>query len=131
VTSLRANLPGHPDNLSTGADGRIWCAMVSPVNAAAEWLAPRMPGLRRLLWKLPDRLQPQIKPEVWAVAFDPDTGEAVAGLHTEHPSFGMVTGRSRRPVVDGMHRRTGRRPLRRTGEIRLMTRTWPASVRQP
>ena len=92
VTPLVANLPGHPDNLSTGADGRIWVAMVLPVNAAAEWLAPRLPALRKLLWKLPDRLQPQIKPEVWAVAFDPDTGEAVAGLHTEHPSFGMVTG---------------------------------------
>jgi sugar lactone lactonase YvrE len=92
VTTLRANLPGHPDNLSTGADGRIWVALVSPVNAAAEWLSPRWPALRKLLWKLPDRWQPQIKPEVWAVAFDPDTGEAVAGLHTEHPSFGMVTG---------------------------------------
>jgi sugar lactone lactonase YvrE len=92
VTTLRANLPGHPDNLSTGADGRIWVALVSPVNAAAEWLSPRWPALRKLLWKLPDRWQPQIKPEVWAVAVDPDTGEAVAGLHTEHPSFGMVTG---------------------------------------
>jgi sugar lactone lactonase YvrE len=92
VTPLVSNLPGHPDNLSTGADGRIWCAIVSPVNAAAEWLAPRWPALRKLLWNLPDRLQPQIKPEVWAVAFDPDTGDAVTGLHTEHPSFGMVTG---------------------------------------
>jgi sugar lactone lactonase YvrE len=92
VTTLVANLPGHPDNISTGADGRIWVAMVSPVNAAAEWFAPRAPVLRKLLWLLPDRLQPQIKPEVWAVAFDPDTGAPVAGLRTEHPSFGMVTG---------------------------------------
>jgi sugar lactone lactonase YvrE len=92
VTPLAVNLPGHPDNISTGADGRIWVALVSPVNAAADWLAPRWPALRKLLWKLPDRLQPQIKPEVWAVAFDPDSGEAVAGLRTEHPSFGMVTG---------------------------------------
>lgn len=92
VTPLAVNLPGHPDNISTGADGRIWVAMVSPVNAAADWLAPRWPALRKLLWKLPDRLQPQIKPEVWAVAFDPDSGKAMAGLHTEHPSFGMVTG---------------------------------------
>nr|WP_083906384.1 SMP-30/gluconolactonase/LRE family protein [Mycobacterium sp. JS623] len=92
VTPLVANLPGHPDNISTGADGRIWVAMVSPVNAAAEWLAPRWPALRKLLWKLPDRLQPQIKPEVWAVAFDSDTGKVVAGLRTTHPSFGMVTG---------------------------------------
>lgn len=92
VTPLRANLPGHPDNLSTGADGRIWCAMVSPLNTAAEWLAPRWPALRKLLWKLPDKLQPQIKPEVWAVAFDPDTGDVVAGIRCEHPHFGMVTG---------------------------------------
>lgn len=92
VTPLRDNLPGHPDNLSTGADGRIWCAMVSPVNAAAERLATSPALLRKLVWKLPDRLQPQIKPEVWAVAFDPDSGEVVAGLRTEHPSFGMATG---------------------------------------
>jgi sugar lactone lactonase YvrE len=92
VTTLAANLPGHPDNISTGADGRIWVAIVAPVNAAAEWLAPRTPALRKLLWKLPDRLQPQIKPEVWAVAFDPDSGTVVAGVHTEHPSFGAVTG---------------------------------------
>ena len=80
---------GH---LSTGADGRIWCAMVSPVNTAAERLATSPPLLRKLVWKLPDRLQPQIKPEVWAVAFDPDSGEVAGGLRTEHPSFGMVTG---------------------------------------
>lgn len=92
VTPLRVNLPGHPDNLSTGSDGRIWCAMVSPVNAAAERLATSAPLLRKLVWKLPDRLQPQIRPEVWAVAFDPDSGDVVAGLHTEHPAFGMVTG---------------------------------------
>jgi sugar lactone lactonase YvrE len=92
VTTLVANLPGHPDNLSTGADGGIWVAMVSRINAALEWLAPRPPVLRKLLWRLPDRLGPQIKPEVWAVAFHPDTGEAVAGLRTTHPAFGMVTG---------------------------------------
>ncbi|MDV3130057.1 SMP-30/gluconolactonase/LRE family protein [Mycobacterium sp. 21AC1] len=92
VTPLVQNLPGHPDNLSTGADGRIWCALVSPVNAAAEWLAPRAPVLRKILWQLPDRLAPQIKPEVWAVAFDADSGEPVSGLRTHHPDFGMVTG---------------------------------------
>jgi sugar lactone lactonase YvrE len=92
VTPLAINLPGNPDNLSTGADGRIWCAMVSPTNAAAEWLPRTPPALRKLLWRLPDRLQPKIKPVVWAVAFDPDTGAPVAGLRTEHPRFGMVTG---------------------------------------
>ena len=36
MTPLAVNLPGMPDNISTGSDGRIWVAMVTPVNAAAE-----------------------------------------------------------------------------------------------
>ena len=92
VTPLAQHLPAMPDNLSTGADGRIWCAMVTPLNAAADFLAPRPPLLRKLIWRLPERLQPQIEPTVWAVAFDPDTGAAVAGLRMNHPDFGVVTG---------------------------------------
>jgi sugar lactone lactonase YvrE len=92
VTRLAVNLPGMPDNLSTGADGRIWTAMVSEANAALEWLLPRAPIIRKLVWRLPDRLQPQINPEIWAVAFDPDNGAPVAGLRTKHPDFGAVTG---------------------------------------
>jgi sugar lactone lactonase YvrE len=92
VTPLAVSLPGMPDNLSTGADGRIWTAMVSEANAALEWLLPRAPIIRKALWRLPERLQPQIKPEIWAVAFDPDSGAAVAGLRTTHPDFGAVTG---------------------------------------
>lgn len=92
ITPFVQHLPGHPDNMSTGADGRIWVAMVSPPNATAEWLAPRAPVLRHLVWLLPDRFAPQIAPQVWAVAFDPDGGDVVAGLRTTHPDFGMVTG---------------------------------------
>ena len=92
VTRLAEHLPGMPDNMSTGSDGRIWCAMVTPANKAADVLAPRAPILRRLILRLPDRLQPQIKPVVWAVAFDPDNGAAVAGLQMTRPDFGVVTG---------------------------------------
>jgi sugar lactone lactonase YvrE len=92
VTPLAVNLPGMPDNLSTGADGRIWTAMVSEAIAAVEWLLPRAPIIRKLVWRLPERLQPQLQPEVWAVAFDPNSGAAVAGLRTHHPDFGAVTG---------------------------------------
>lgn len=92
VTVLAGHLPNMPDNISTGTDGRIWVAMVTPRNVAADVLAPRAPALRKLLWKLPDRLQPQISPEVNAVAFDPDTGAAVAGVNMTRPDFGVVTG---------------------------------------
>lgn len=43
ITPLAINLPGMPDNISTGADGRIWVAFVTPINAAAEWLARDRP----------------------------------------------------------------------------------------
>lgn len=92
VTPLAAHLPGMPDNLSTGADGRIWTALVAEANPALESLFPRAPIIRKVVWRLPERLQPRIKPEIWAVAFDPDSGAAVAGLRTEHPDFGSVTG---------------------------------------
>lgn len=92
VTPLAVHLPGMPDNLSTGADGRIWTALVTEANPALESLFPRAPIIRKVVWRLPERLQPQIKPEIWAVAFDPDSGAAVAGLRTRHPDFGAVTG---------------------------------------
>ena len=86
------NLPGYPDNISTGADGRIWTAMVASINGLSEWLAPRAPALRKLLWRLPYRLLPDLPSEVWAVAFDPDSGKVVGGLRTRHPEFGLATG---------------------------------------
>lgn len=92
ITVLAENLSGMPDNISTGSDGRIWVAMVNRVNTTADFLAPRSPLLRKLVWALPDRLQPKITPEVWAVAFDPDSGAAVAGVRMTHPEFGVVTG---------------------------------------
>ncbi len=92
VTRLVEHLPNMPDNISTGSDGRIWVAMVTPRNTAADVLAPKLPLLRKIVWALPDKLQPQISPEILAVAFDPDTGEAVAGVHMQRPDFGVVTG---------------------------------------
>ncbi|GAB1816640.1 SMP-30/gluconolactonase/LRE family protein [Mycobacterium sp. MUNTM1] len=92
LTPLAVHLPGMPDNVSTGADGRIWAALVAEANPALESLFPRAPIIRKVVWRLPERLQPRIKPEIWAVAFDPDSGAAVAGLRTEHRDFGAVTG---------------------------------------
>lgn len=92
VTPLAVNLPAMPDNLSTGADGRIWCSMVTPANPLADRLAAGPPLLRKLVWRLPSRVQPKPEAVVWVVAFDPDTGAAVAGMRTTHPDFSMVTG---------------------------------------
>ncbi|AFM15976.1 gluconolactonase [Mycolicibacterium chubuense NBB4] len=92
LTPLAGHLPAMPDNLSTGSDGRIWCAMVTPANPLADRLAAGPPLLRSLLWRLPPRLQPKPEAVVWVVGFDPDSGDAIAGVRTTHPSFSMVTG---------------------------------------
>jgi sugar lactone lactonase YvrE len=92
VSVLAECLSAIPDNISTGSDGRIWVAMVTPHNPTADALATRAPWLRKLIWALPERLRPQSSPEIYAVAFDPDSGAAVAGVRTRHPDFGEVTG---------------------------------------
>jgi sugar lactone lactonase YvrE len=92
VTPLAVNLPGMPDNLSTGADGRIWCALVTPANPVLDRLTKGPPTLRKLMWRLPDWAHTKPEFVVWAVAFDPDSGEAESGVHMTHPSFGLVTG---------------------------------------
>lgn len=92
VTPLAVHLPAMPDNLSTGADGRIWCAMVTPANPLADRLAAGPPVLRKAVWQLPKRWRPKPQAVVWAVAFDPDSGDAIAGVRMTHPKFSMVTG---------------------------------------
>jgi sugar lactone lactonase YvrE len=92
ITPLVSELPGYPDNISTGPDGRIWVAMVADRNALSEWLSPRSPLVRKLLWKLPYSWLPGPKPVIWVAAFDPDDGHVLAQLRTTRPDFGMVTG---------------------------------------
>jgi sugar lactone lactonase YvrE len=92
VTPLAINLPGMPDNISTGSDGRIWTAIVTAANPQAEALMPKAPWIRKVIWRLPERIQPKIEPEIWVVGFDADSGDAVGGIRSTRPDFGAVTG---------------------------------------
>lgn len=93
ITPLVTELPGHPDNISTGRDGRIWVAMVSERNALSDWLSPRAPVIRRLLWRLlPYRLLPDVKSGAWVVGFDADDGRVLAQFRSTDPRFGLATG---------------------------------------
>lgn len=85
------NLPGFPDNVSTGTDGLVWVALPSPRNAVLDALLPRPPALRRLSWALPERLQPQPVRTVWVQAYDVH-GRLVHDLQGTHPHLHMVTG---------------------------------------
>lgn len=91
-TPLLDGLPGYPDNISTAPDGRIWVAMVSERNALTEWLAPRAPVLRTLLWRLPYGALPDVEPGAWVLALDPDDGRVVSQLRMRQAGFGSTTG---------------------------------------
>jgi sugar lactone lactonase YvrE len=85
------NLPGIPDNLSTGQDGLIWVALVSPRNPVLDRTS-RYPVLRRATWALPPAVLTKLEVRTtWVVAVD-DTGRIVHDLQTSAPGYHMVTG---------------------------------------
>ena len=85
------NLPGLPDNVSTGSDGLIWVALPSPRSRTLDFLLPRRPILRKIVWALPKRLRPKDTPTAWVQAYDL-TGRLVHDLQTTHPQLRMVSG---------------------------------------
>jgi sugar lactone lactonase YvrE len=40
IAELVTELPGYPDNIAIGSDGRIWIALVSERDRLSEWLSP-------------------------------------------------------------------------------------------
>jgi sugar lactone lactonase YvrE len=89
---LTDNLPGIPDNLSTGEDGLIWVALVTPRSPVLDWSAPRHPLLRKATWALPQSVLLRFEVRTtWVVAID-DTGAIVHDLQTAAPGYHMVTG---------------------------------------
>ena len=86
-------LPGYPDNISTGLDGRIWVALVSDRNALNEWLGPRAPIIRSrdvAAAALPLAAQPEADGVGSRVR--PRRRARGGQLHTQHPDFGLATG---------------------------------------
>ncbi|MGH3367855.1 MAG: SMP-30/gluconolactonase/LRE family protein [Nocardioidaceae bacterium] len=88
---LVQNLPGFPDNISTGSDGLIWVSIASPRDRVLDLLLPLPPVLRRIVWALPAWLHPKPKRIVRVQAYD-ETGALVHDLSGQHDDFHMVTG---------------------------------------
>jgi sugar lactone lactonase YvrE len=88
--TLIGALPGFPDNLSKDSDGLIWIGMASPRDATLDFLLPRAPWLRSVLWSIPERLLPKPKNMAWALAID-DTGAVVHDLRGWNVGYHEVT----------------------------------------
>ncbi|MGW5053503.1 SMP-30/gluconolactonase/LRE family protein [Actinokineospora sp. NPDC004072] len=89
---LADNLPGFPDNLSTGSDGNVWIAFANPRDPRLDLLLRTPPVLRKALWRLPERLQPAEKKAVWVRAIDGGTGRLVHDFYGTYVGYHMVTG---------------------------------------
>jgi len=87
---LLDNLPGYPDNLIRGRDGRIWVGLFRPRNPAADALAQR-PFLRKVLLRLPRFLLPLGKPYGHVFAFD-ESGRVVEDLQDPTGAYPETTG---------------------------------------
>ena len=100
------NLPGYPDNLMRGLDGRIWVGLVKPRNPKVDQLAQK-PWLRSLTLRLPRALWPIPKAYGHVFAFN-EAGQVVADLQDPsgtYPETTSVTETKDRLYVHSLHAR--------------------------
>ncbi len=86
---LLENLPGFPDNLTAGRDGRFWLALVSPRNALVDSLSDA-PFVRRIIQRLPEFIRPDAVAYGHVVAFDA-TGNVLASLQDPSGAYRLTT----------------------------------------
>lgn len=65
------NLPGFPDNVNNGLNGRFWIGLVAPRNALLDALAP-YPYLRKVVQRLPAVTRPAARPSSHVIGIDGD-----------------------------------------------------------
>ncbi len=82
-------LPGFPDNITRGLDGRYWIAFVSPRNTIIDRLSGR-PFLRKVVQRLPSFLHPAAIHYGHVIAVDGD-GRVVADLQDPAGAYPTIT----------------------------------------
>jgi sugar lactone lactonase YvrE len=84
------NLPGYPDNLMRGIDGRIWVGFSGPRSPKVDAMAAR-PFLREVTLRLPRALWPLPRKYGHVMAFTED-GKIVADLQDPSGNYPQTTG---------------------------------------
>lgn len=104
VRVLLDNLPGYPDNLMRGADGRYWVGLVKPRSRFNDATATQ-PWLRALALRLPQAWWP-VPPAYGHVFAFTAAGQVVANLQDpagRYPSTTGVTEADGRLYVQSLH----------------------------
>lgn len=87
---LLENLPGFPDNLKSGMQGRFWLGLAAPRNTLLDKLADN-PSARKIVQRLPRFVHPKATPSSHVIAFNGD-GEVLMNLHDPEARFPTLTG---------------------------------------
>ena len=82
------NLPGFPDGISSNGKDMFWLALVNRRDAGLDWLMPH-PFLRKIVWRLPSFLQPNIKRYAFALGLDLN-GKVVRNLQDPSAQFTQI-----------------------------------------
>jgi len=84
------NLPGFPDNIKSGLDGRFWIGFAAPRNELIDRLSDK-PFLRKVIQRLPASVRPRAVPFSHVIAINGD-GDVTMNLHDPLARFPTLTG---------------------------------------
>jgi sugar lactone lactonase YvrE len=84
------NLPGFPDNIKSGMNGRFWVGFAAPRNQLLDTLSDS-PLARKMVQRLPASLRPKAEPLSHVIAINGD-GDVLMNLHEPAARFPTLTG---------------------------------------
>ena len=87
---LLDNLPGFPDNLKSGLQGRYWLGFAAPRNELLDQISDK-PFVRKIVQRLPAFVRPKAVPSSHVIAFNGD-GDILMNLHDPDARFPTLTG---------------------------------------
>ncbi|MGD6873404.1 SMP-30/gluconolactonase/LRE family protein [Sutcliffiella horikoshii] len=84
------NLPGLPDNMMAGKDGRLWIGLIMPRNNFLEFSADK-PILRKMAMRLPAKMLPKGAGYSHVIAIN-ESGEVVEDMQSDSITYTNITG---------------------------------------
>lgn len=84
------NLPGFPDNVNNGLNGKFWIGLVAPRVPLLDKLSGS-PLLRKVVQRLPALIRPKAMPSSHVIAIDGD-GQVLMNLQDSRAQYPALTG---------------------------------------
>ena len=84
------NLPGFPDNINNGSNGRFWIGLMAPRSTFLDQYSDK-PFVRKIVQRLPAFVRPKAMPSSHVIAINGD-GEVLMNLQDATARFPFLTG---------------------------------------